>query len=107
MVAPLTLANKRSKIIVKSNERKTAMEQKKLLHPSVDVLRVDGTDKEALEFAMVILHEIGWFVQQDATENAISFIRECASAFPDFLVRAGAHGAAVLHKTLGRTVSEP
>ena len=83
------------------------MEQQKLLHPCVDVLRVDGTDKEALEFAMVVLHQIGWFVQQGATENAIDFIRECASAFPDFLVRAGAHGSAALHKSLGRTVAEP
>ena len=42
------------------------MEQKKLLHPSVDVLRVDGTDKEAVEIAkeaaLVVpqIRYIGW-----------------------------------------------
>ena len=34
--------------------RKDYAINKKLLHPSVDVLHVDGTDKEALEVATAI-----------------------------------------------------
>ncbi len=83
------------------------MKQHKLLHPSVDVLRVDGTDQEALEFAMVILHSLGWQTQQCGIEYALSRIKELHDPFPDLFIRGCAHGAAVLHKTLGRTVEEP
>jgi hypothetical protein len=83
------------------------MEQKKLLHPSVDVLRVDGTDKEALEFAMVLLHDLGWLTQQCGVEHALERMKSWHDRFPELFIRGCANGAAVLHKTLGRTNEEP
>ena len=83
------------------------MEQQKLLHPSVDVLRVDGTDKEALEFAMVLLHDLGWLTQQGGIGHALERMKLWHDHFPELFIRGCAHGAAVLHKTLGRTAEEP
>lgn len=83
------------------------MEQQKLLHPSVDVLRVDGTDKEALEFAMFILHDLGWITQQCGVEHALERMKELHDPFPELFIRGCAHGAAILHGVLGRTVEEP
>lgn len=83
------------------------MDNKKLLHPSVDVLRVDGTDKEALEFAMFILHSLGWQTQQCGIEYALNQIKELHDPFPDLFIRGCANGAAVLHGVLGRAVEEP
>lgn len=83
------------------------MEQKKLLHPSIDVLRVDGTDKEAMEFAMVILHELGWKIQQLSFECAVSDLKFLYENMPDKFLTACATGHAALHRILGRTVSEP
>lgn len=83
------------------------MEKQKLLHPSVDVLRVDGTDQEALELAMCLLHDLGWLTQQcgiDAGLERVKFIHEHV---PDLLIRGCAHGAAALHSALGRTAQEP
>ena len=83
------------------------MEQKKLLHPSIDVLRVDGTDQEALEMAMLILHDIGWQTQQCGFDSAVERIRFIYDHMPDHFVMACATGHAALHRILGRTVSEP
>lgn len=83
------------------------MEQKKLLHPSIDVLRVDGTDKEALEFAMMILHQLGWKTQQcgyDCASHSVRFLQE---HMPEEFIKACATGHAALHRILGRTASEP
>ena len=52
------------------------MDKTKYLHPSVDVLRVDGTDKEALEMAMVLLHDIGWVTQQCGIDQAVCRLKE-------------------------------
>jgi len=83
------------------------MEQQKLLHPSVDVLRVDGTDKEALEIAMLILHSLGWFTQQCGIEYALNRIKELHEKLPDKFIPGCANGVAVLHGVLGLTVEEP
>ena len=83
------------------------MEQKKLLHPSMDVLRVDGTDKEALEFALMTLHSLGWLTQQCGIDYALNRMKELHDPFPELFIRGCANGAAVLHGVLGRTVEEP
>lgn len=83
------------------------MEQKKLLHPSVDVLRVDGTDKEAVEIAMVILHDIGWLTQQCGIDSAVDRLKFWYEHMPGKFISGCAHGAAVLHGVLDRTVEEP
>ena len=83
------------------------MEQQKLLHPSLDVLRVDGTDTEALEFAMVILHDLGWLTQQCGIDYALSRIKELHDPFHELFIQGCANGAAVLHGVLGRTAEEP
>ena len=83
------------------------MEQQKLLHPSVDVLRVDGTDKDALEFAMFILHDFGWITQQCGIESGLNRIKELYDPFPELFIQGCANGAAALHGILGRTVEEP
>ena len=93
--------------MVKSNERMVSMEQKKLLHPSVDVLRVYGTDKEALEFAMVILHSLGWQTQQCGFDHAAKELKFLHDQMPELFIRGCANGAAVLHGVLGRAVAEP
>ena len=77
---------------------------KKLLHPSVDVLRVDGTDKEALEIALVILHDLGWFTQQCGFDEAIKRIQFVYDHMPEQFIMACATGHAALHRILGRTV---
>lgn len=83
------------------------MEQKKLLHPSLDVLRVDDTDKEALELAMVILHDIGWQTQQCGFDKAMEHIKFIHDHMPEIFIMACATGHAALHHILGRTVDEP
>lgn len=82
------------------------MKQEKLLHPSIDVLRVDGTDQEALEMAMVILHDLGWQTQQCGFDRAVEHIRFIYDHMPDRFVMACATGHASLHHILGRPVSE-
>ena len=82
------------------------MEHNKLLHPSVDVLRVDGKDTASLEFAMLILHDIGWMLQQCDVDSAISRVKEYYDAAPRELVKACAHGAAALHAVLGRSIKK-
>lgn len=79
----------------------------KLLHPSFDVLRVDGSDLEAVEFAMILLHSIGWQTQQRGVDCALERITELHSRFPEMFIRACAHGSASLHHILGRTAEEP
>lgn len=81
--------------------------KEKLLHPSVDVLRVDGTDKKALELAMVILHDLGWKTQQCGYDYAVQEVKFLQNHMPDEFLKACAHGAAALHGILGRTVQEP
>ena len=83
---------------------KAYVENKKLLHHSVDVLRVDGTDTEALEFAMLILHHIGWQAQQCGIDCALSWLKEVYDRFPNLFVPGCAHGSAALHHILGREV---
>lgn len=83
------------------------MKQEKLLHPSIDVLRVDGTDQEALEMAMVILHDIGWLTQQCGLDHAMGRMKIWHETVPDLFIRGCANGAVVLHKVLGRTAEEP
>ena len=83
------------------------MVQEKLLHPSIDVLRVDGTDRDALEIAMVILHDLGWKIQQCDFECAVSDLKFLYENMPDKFLSACATGHAALHRILGRTVSEP
>lgn len=78
----------------------------KLLHPSIDVLKVEGTDAEALEFAMVILHDLGWFTQQCGIEHALDRIRSMHQIAPERFIQGCANGAAALHHALGREVSE-
>ena len=83
------------------------MENQKLLHPSVDVLLVDGTDQETLELAMCLLHDLGWITQQcgiDAGLERVKFIHE---HLPKGFVMACATGHAALHRILGRTSVEP
>lgn len=79
----------------------------KLLHPSVDVLRVDGSDKESLEMAMLMLHDIGWLIQQCGIDGAVGRLREYYEAAPDSVILGCAHGAAALHGILGRTTEMP
>lgn len=79
----------------------------KLLHPSFDVLRVDGSDLEAVEFAMIILHSIGWQTQQCGIERGLESAQYWHSKFPERFIQACAHGSAALHHILGRTVEEP
>lgn len=83
------------------------MEQQKLLHPSVDVLRVDGTDKESLEIAMVILHDLGWLTQQCDIDRAVSRLKFYHEQMPEMFIQGCANGAAALHGILGRTIAEP
>lgn len=83
------------------------MENQKLLHPSVDVLKVDGADKEALEMAMVLLHDIGWVTQQCGIDQAACRLKEWYENVPELFIRGCAHGAAALHEVLGRTVEVP
>ena len=84
--------------------RKDCVVNKKLLHPSVDVLRVDGTDTEALEFAMLILHHIGWQAQQCGIDYALSWLKEVYNRFPNLFIPGCAHGSAAFHHILGREV---
>lgn len=79
------------------------MEQK-LLHPSVDVLRVDGSDKEALEIAMVILHDVGWITQQCGIDQGAIRLKFLYENMPELFIRGCANGAAALHGILGRTI---
>ena len=83
------------------------MEQKKLLHPSMDVIRVDGTDQEAIAFALMTLHSLGWLTQQCGIDEALKRIKELHDPFPELFIRGCANGAAVLHRALGRAVEEP
>lgn len=79
----------------------------RLLHPSVDVLRVDGSDQEALELAMVVLHDIGWIAQQRGIDDALERIKFIHSNMPKQFIMACATGHAALHHILGRTTCEP
>lgn len=79
----------------------------KLLHPSINVLRVDGTDEEALEMAMVILHDIGWLTQQCGFECALNRLRELHDHSQELFIQGCAHGAAALHGALGRKAEAP
>ena len=83
------------------------MKKQKLLHPSVDVLRVDGTDRGSLELAMFLLHDMGWLTQQCGIDEALERIKFIHSHAPDLFIRGCAHGAAALHGALGRTAQEP
>ena len=83
------------------------MENMKLLHPSTDVLLVDGKDKEALEIAMHILHDIGWLTQQCGIDAAVSRIQYLHEQFPDLFISGCAHGAACLHDLLAQTSAVP
>ena len=83
------------------------MDNKKLLHPSIDVLLVDGSNKDALENAMVILHDLGWITQQCGINDALNRIKELHEAFPELFILGCANGSAALHGILGRTVEEP
>lgn len=83
------------------------MENQKFLHPSVDVLRVDGSDKESLEIAMVLLHDIGWVAQQCGIDQSLDRLKEYYNADPERFISGCAHGAAALHGVLGRTTEVP
>lgn len=83
------------------------MQTYKLLHPSVDVLRVDGKDAAALEFAMVVIHDIGWLTQQCGIESATERLKEYYNHNPQLFISGCAHGAAALHALLGRTAEKP
>ena len=83
------------------------MQTYKLLHPSVDVLRVDGKDAAALEFAMVVIHDIGWLTQQCGIESATERLKEYYNHNPQLFISGCAHGAAALHALLGRTIEAP
>ena len=76
----------------------------KLFHPSVDVLRVDGKDTKHLELAMLLLHDIGWLIQQCGIDGAVGRLREYYEAAPDSVILGCAHGAAALHGILGRQI---
>ena len=78
----------------------------RILHPNVDVIRVDGKDKEALEFAMEILHDLGWFYQQDSPGLAIDRVQRLYEKYPELFIKGCAHGVSALHRILGREVLE-
>ena len=82
------------------------MEKIKLMHPSLDVIRVEGKDPEALSFAELILHDIGWLTQQGMAEYAASRISFLAKNCPKELILACANGAACLHNMNPHTSSE-
>lgn len=83
------------------------IENNRLFHPSVDVLRVDGKDTKHLEMAMLMLHDIGWLIQQCGIDVAVSRLREYYEAAPDSVIFGCAHGAAAIHGILGRTTEVP
>lgn len=83
------------------------MERKKLIHPSPAVLLVDGTDKEAITYAMDILHDVGWIAQQCGIEQAAERLKFFYEQMPELFIRGCAHGAAVLLRSHDQTVSAP
>jgi hypothetical protein len=79
----------------------------KMVHPNLNVLRVDGSDDEAVKVGMFLLHSIALWTERGMVDRACERIKSMALTDPDLVIRSAAHGAARLHQSLGLQIEEP